>query len=80
MVVHGETGFIVDVTLSPEPPHDPVDPEGFSKALAQGINRLARDPVLSRRMGEAGRQRVVDFFSWQSIARQTLDLYKSLVN
>ena len=80
VVVHGETGFIVDVTLSPEPPHDPVDPEGFSKALAQGINRLARDPVLSRRMGKAGRQRVVDFFSWQSIARQTLDLYKSLVN
>jgi alpha-maltose-1-phosphate synthase len=80
VVVHGETGFIVDVPLSPAPPHDPVDPEGFSRALAQGINRLAGDPVLSRRMGKAGRQRVVDFFSWQSIARKTLDLYKSLVN
>jgi glycosyltransferase involved in cell wall biosynthesis len=31
-------------------------------------------------MGEAGRKRVVEHFSWRSIAKQTLDLYKTLVD
>ena len=80
VVIDGETGFIVDVPLSPTPPHDPVDPDGFARGLADGINRLAGDSALSRSMGAAGRQRVVEFFSWRSIAKQTLDLYNTLVN
>jgi alpha-maltose-1-phosphate synthase len=79
VVVDRETGYIVHVPLAEAPPHDPVDPEGFSRALAGAINRLAGDPGLARKMGEAGRQRVVEFFSWRSIAKQTLDLYKTLV-
>ncbi|QLH37999.1 MAG: glycogen synthase [Defluviicoccus sp.] len=78
VVVDGQTGFLVDARLSAAPPHDPSDAEGFARGLADGINRLADDAALSRRMGEAGRQRVIDFFSWQSIAKQTLDLYKTL--
>jgi alpha-maltose-1-phosphate synthase len=80
VVVDGQTGFLVDPVLSAAPPHDPGDPEAFALGLAEAINRLAADPALSRRMGEAGRQRVVDFYSWQSIAKQTLDLYKTLVS
>lgn len=79
VVVDGETGFIVDLTLSPEPPHDPVDPLGFSRALADAINRFAADPSLARTMGEAGRRRVVDCFSWHSIAKRTQQLYKAIV-
>jgi starch synthase len=79
VVVDRETGYIVDVRLGETPPHDPVDPEGFSRALAAAINRLAGDPELARKMGDAGRHRVVEFFSWRSIAKQTLDLYKTLV-
>jgi alpha-maltose-1-phosphate synthase len=78
VVVDGETGFIVDAKLSDAPPHDPSDPDGFSQGLADAINRLASDPELARRMGEAGRRRVVEVFSWQSIAKQTLNLYKTL--
>ena len=29
-------------------------------------------------MGRAGRRRAVDRFGWESIARQTADLYRSL--
>jgi glycosyltransferase involved in cell wall biosynthesis len=29
-------------------------------------------------MGDAGRRRVVETFSWETIARQTLTLYESL--
>ena len=78
VVVDGETGLLIDAGISPTMPHDPMDPEGYSAALAAGINRLVRDPGLRTRMGVAGRQRVLDNYSWRSIAEQTLALYKSL--
>jgi alpha-maltose-1-phosphate synthase len=79
VVVDGETGFLVDVDLSSAPPHDPNDADAFASRLAQSINRFADDPELRARMGEAGRRRVVEVFSWQSIAKQTLALYNTLV-
>jgi starch synthase len=78
VVVDGETGLLVDAGISPTMPHDPVDPEGFSARLADGINRLVRDPGLRERMGAAGRQRVLGNYSWRSIAEKTLTLYRSL--
>jgi glycosyltransferase involved in cell wall biosynthesis len=80
VVADGETGLIVDAMLSNSPPHDPTDPEAFALGLAEAINRLGMDSDLSRRMGEAGRRRVVDSYSWQSIARQTLALYETIVS
>ncbi len=79
VVADGETGLIVDVKLSDAPPHDPSEPDAFARGLAEAINRLGLDPELSRRMGEAGRQRVIDIYSWQSIAKQTMALYESIV-
>ncbi len=79
VVVDGETGLIVDPKLSPEPPHDPTDGDAFAKGLAAAINRLGRDPQLARQMGEAGRKRVLEHYSWKSIAEQTLALYEELV-
>jgi glycogen synthase len=79
VVVDGVTGFLVDAKLSPNLPHDPTEPEGLSRGLADAINHFSTDPDLSRRMGEAGRRRVVEHFSWQSIAKQTLGLYNSLL-
>lgn len=79
VVVDGVTGFLVDPGLDASPPHDPVNPEAFAGGLAEAINRVVRDRELARRMGDAGRQRVLDLFSWQSIAQQTLSLYDSLV-
>lgn len=80
VVVDGETGYLVDVKLSDAPPHDPSDPDSFVAGLAHAIDRLALDPELARKMGAAGRQRVVEHFSWRSIAKQTFDLYKTLVD
>ena len=37
-----------------------------------------RDEPKRRAMALAGRQRAVDHFSWKSIARKTLALYKTL--
>ncbi|MCM8749477.1 glycogen synthase [Thermomicrobiaceae bacterium CFH 74404] len=77
VVVPGETGFLVDLELKPGT-FEPIDQDGFSRALAEAINRIARDPVLRKRMGQAGRRRVEEHFSWAAIARRTLDLYRDV--
>lgn len=79
VVVNGETGFLVDPDLSDEPPHDPKDPDAFATRMADAINTLIRDPSLAKQMGQAGRQRVEKYFSWQSIALQTKELYTRLI-
>lgn len=78
VVVPDETGILVELKLE-RGTFFPKDPEGFSRDLARGINRIARDPALARRMGEAGRRRAEDHFSWRAIARKTLNLYEALL-
>jgi len=79
VVVHGETGYLVPMQQQAEPPFEPVDPAGFSRTLADHLNRLLRDAPLRQAMGAKGRQRVEAVFSWSAIAHQVLDLYRSLV-
>lgn len=78
VVVPDETGILIDLDLE-RGTFFPKDPEGFSRALAEGINRVAGDPALARRMGEAGRRRAEEHFSWNAIARKTLNLYEALL-
>jgi glycogen synthase len=78
VVVPGETGLLVDLELK-SGSFDPVDPARFSRELAEGINRVALDPALREKFERNGRRRVEDHFSWTAIARQTLDLYNSLL-
>jgi glycogen synthase len=77
VVVPGETGELVPLELR-SGTFDPVDPTRFSADLAAAINRVALDAALRERFGQAGRRRVEDRFSWARIARETLDLYRSL--
>ena len=56
----------------------PLDRNQFADTLACAINELLEDPIRAKRMGEAGRKRVIDVFSWQAVAQQTATLYKSL--
>jgi glycosyltransferase involved in cell wall biosynthesis len=60
----GVTGILV-------PPADP-------RALAEAIRRLLIDPDLCRRMGEAGRRRVEERFTWRETARRTVELYEEV--
>lgn len=79
VVVPGETGLLVPVEQLPVAPFEPVDPAAFSKGLAEGINQLMSDENKRRTMGEAGRRRCLETFSWEAIARQTIALYGSVV-
>lgn len=79
VVVPEETGILVDLELKPGT-FDPVDPEKFSKALAEGINRVALDADLRSKFARNGRKRVEEHFSWAAVAQRTLALYESLVS
>jgi glycogen synthase len=79
VVVDGETGLLVPVELQLDDPMSPVDPDRFELNLAGAINALMADPAAREAMGRAGRRRAVEVFGWESIARQTVDLYRSLL-
>jgi starch synthase len=78
VVVEGETGHLVrfeaDATTG-----FPVDGDQFAKDLAARVTGLLQDPAKAKKMGEAGRKRVEEQFSWTAIAAQTVELYESLI-
>jgi starch synthase len=78
VVVNGETGFLVPLEQMKESPFEPIDPEEFSRDLAEKINRLMKDRHLREKFGKAGRKRVEEKFSWSTIAQKTKALYETL--
>ncbi len=66
VVVNGGTGYLVNVQQQPESPFEALDPEQFSKDLAESVNLLMSHPELRAEMAAAGRQRAVDHFSWSA--------------
>lgn len=79
VVVHDVTGYLVPVAQSPSSPFEPLQPDSFSKDLAFQVNRLMANPARRAEFAAAGRKRAVEKFSWSAIARQTRDLYQSLL-
>jgi starch synthase len=71
IVVDGETGYLVD--------YDPEHPETFTTALAARVEELLANPALATTMGNAGRARAIQDFSWPAIAARTVELYDSLL-
>jgi len=65
IVRDGDNGFLVPIRNA--------------AALADAIAKLLMDPVLRRRMGERGRQRVLEEFSQEQVIRETLALYREQV-
>ncbi|MET9328946.1 glycogen synthase [Tsukamurella sp. NPDC003166] len=68
VVVDGETGTLVH--------YDEADTATFEADLASAVNALCADPARAAAYGAAGRARAVADFSWESIAAQTLDVYR----
>lgn len=78
VVVEGETGHLVKLDQLDVAPFEPKDPEKFARDLAAPINRLMKDEALRRKMGQAGRKRAIDRYSWTAIAHRVNDLYVKL--
>ncbi|WP_203256577.1 glycogen synthase [Hyunsoonleella ulvae] len=79
VVVDGETGILIPLEQQTEAPFEPIDPDKFARDLANGVNKVINDKDLRESMALKGRKRVEDYFDWVSIAKQTSDLYKSLL-
>ncbi|MBE3556563.1 MAG: glycosyltransferase family 4 protein [Firmicutes bacterium] len=54
-------------------------PPGDSTALAEALTTLLRQPKWCETLGRAGRLRVLQHFSWHTVARETLQLYDSFL-
>lgn len=78
VVVNGETGILVPLEQQNVAPFEPIDPDKFSRDLANGINTLIKDKALRLSMAKKGRQRVEDYFDWTAIAKQVEELYRTL--
>jgi spore coat protein SA len=63
-VVDGKTGILVE--------------PGNACALAEAILRLLSDDNLRESMGKAGRQRVLELFSWDKVAQDLLHRYQEI--
>ncbi|MGV8908584.1 MAG: glycogen synthase [Propionicimonas sp.] len=77
VVVDGETGTLV--AYDPKQAGDPDFVTAFEAKFAAEINRITRDPALAERYGKAGRQRCIDEFSWEKIARETVAVYEKAI-
>ncbi|HET6793919.1 MAG TPA: glycosyltransferase family 4 protein [Acidimicrobiales bacterium] len=62
---HGETGLLV-------PPKDP-------SALADALGRALDDAGLRARLGETGRRRVLERYTWRATAQGTVEVYRALL-
>ncbi|MBI2168373.1 MAG: glycosyltransferase family 4 protein [Actinobacteria bacterium] len=62
---HGVTGLLV--------------PSGDAEALAAGIRGALDDQALRDRIGDAGRRRVLDRFTWRATAEGTAHFYQAVI-
>ncbi|MET8761159.1 glycogen synthase [Lentzea sp. NPDC004782] len=71
VVAHGETGLLVH--------YDERELSTYRHGLAEAINELVSDSGRARRLGAAGRQRAEQEFSWSTMAKQTVEVYRSVI-
>jgi len=79
VVADGETGLLVPIEQVEDGSGTPLDGARFEADIAERISTLIADPERARTMGEAGRRRAIEQFSWATIATRTLDLYRALM-
>ena len=79
VVVDGVTGYLVPIEQKHDGTGTPTNPERFVHDLADAINEMFADPQRAKDMGERGRERARDKFSWEAIADQTVAVYRSVL-
>jgi starch synthase len=75
VVVHGDTGWLVPIEQVQDGSGIPVDPDRFVADLAEALTDAVSDPARASRMGQEGRRRAIEAFSWSSIGEQTMQVY-----
>lgn len=73
------TGGALPEVVGPDNETALLVPPGDSEALAARIKTALDDPALRKRIGKAGRQRVVEHWSWRHTAERTVEQYRLLL-
>ena len=71
VVVDGVTGHLVH--------YDEQDVNAFEAGLATALISVLENPTVAKSMGDAGRERAKQDFGWDAIAKQTVEIYQSLL-
>ena len=76
---HGVVGFREQV-VSSGPDQNGIHINGEDPAdIAWGIKETLKDPQRAKTWGENGRKRVLQYFTWEKTAEQTLEIYETLI-
>jgi starch synthase len=78
VVAHDATGILVPIEQLQDGSGKPLDESKFVADFAAALNKMLSHPQLSE-FGLAGRKRVEENFSWQSIAEQTIRVYQKAI-
>ncbi|WP_348823442.1 glycogen synthase [Flavobacterium aestuarii] len=79
IIVEGETGYLIPLESVSRTNFNPLNPTEFQKAFAHKVNLLLNHKELADAMGKAGRERVLEKFSWESIAKTTYNYYQEVI-
>jgi alpha-maltose-1-phosphate synthase len=79
IIVEGETGYLIELESVSRTDFNPKNPVEFQKNFASKVNQLLADEQLATTMGKAGRKRVLEKFSWESIAKTTYTYYEEVI-
>jgi starch synthase len=79
VVAHNETGLLVPIEQLMDGSGKPLDESKFVADFASALNQMLESPQLEN-FGSAGRKRVEEHFSWDSIAAETIRVYKSAIH
>lgn len=77
VVVDGETGLLVAYDAAQA--NDPAFVADFEATFAERVNELTRDPERTAQFGRAGRERCIEHFSWEQIAKDTIKVYERAI-
>jgi glycogen(starch) synthase len=76
---HGVVGFREQV-VSSGPDQNGIHINGEDPAdIAWGIKETLKDPQRAKTWGENGRKRILQYFTWEKTAEQTLEIYETLI-
>ncbi|MEY3676838.1 MAG: hypothetical protein RL351_65 [Actinomycetota bacterium] len=78
VVAHDETGLLVPIEQLMDGSGKPLDEAKFVSDFAAALNQMLGSSDLQK-FGQAGRARVEQHFSWDSIAAETIRVYKSAI-
>jgi glycosyltransferase involved in cell wall biosynthesis len=71
------TGGAVPEVVGPDNETAFLVPPGDSSALAHKLAYVMDHPRIAAKVGQAGRQRVIDHWSWRHTAEKTVDQYRA---